>query len=307
MPEQTPAEKELDWQKIGALFANGFLIEGIPGLVKAYQAATLDAKGGEVSLVFNLADDLALKAGSALHSLEEPLLPIIAAFVAPIIGGLFGAEIDEGALRHRLRAGEGNAGAQAIVEGFMRAIVGDTPTEIQPTDAGSKRVASAAVQAALESTFNAQVPEILSHFLPFEFGHFEDLIELPENIIRALGVSRLVRSALQPIVTTCCRTPATWHMNKLHRPTLLGAGTLAKQIARNPEKREQWLEDLRREGYSDDRIEALLNEQSKFHSVSDVFRLQRAALWTEDEAHPAPGRSRLRRPTSRRPSCSWRS
>jgi hypothetical protein len=65
-------------------------------------------------------------------------------------------------------------------------------------------------------------------------------------------------------------------MNKLHRPTLLGAGTLAKQIARHPEKKEQWIEDLRREGYSEDRIEALLNEQAKFHSVSDVYRLTRA-------------------------------
>jgi SOS response regulatory protein OraA/RecX len=73
-------------------------------------------------------------------------------------------------------------------------------------------------------------------------------------------------------------------MNKLHRPTLLGASTLAKQIARNPAKRETWLEDLRREGYSEERIEALLNEQAKFHGVTDLDLLVRGSVWSEGQA-----------------------
>jgi hypothetical protein len=285
MGEQTPAEKEVDWKAIGFMLKMGMLDAALnSSAIKPAVSMELQAEGGKQALAWKLLQETALLAGKGLHAVEEPFLPIIAAFVAPILGGLFGAEIDEAALRNRLRAGEGTAGAQAIMDGFIKAIVGNTPAEIEPSDEGSRRIAAAAVQASLESTFNAYVPEILSHLLPFDVGHFEHLAELPENIIRSLGVGRLVRRALGPIVNTCCTTPATWHMNKLHRPTLLGAGTLAKQIARNPDKREMWLEDLRREGYSEARIEALLNEQAKFHSVSDVFRLQRADVWTESDA-----------------------
>jgi hypothetical protein len=60
-------------------------------------------------------------------------------------------------------------------------------------------------------------------------------------------------------------------MNKLHRPTLLGASTLARLVARNPEQQDKWTEDLRRQGYSDDRIDALINEQRKFRSVPMPF------------------------------------
>jgi hypothetical protein len=285
MPDQTPAEKELDWTTIGKMLAagaGGDLSAG--GLSRSIAMASLETEGGARALAWRLVLDTALLIGKTMHELEEPFLPIIATMAAPVLSGLFGAQVDESQLRSRLRAGEGNAGAQAIMDGFIKAIVGDTPAEILPGDEGARRIAAAAVQASLESTFNAVVPEIISDIFPEGVGHFTALTELPENIIRSLGVSRLVRQALRPIVQTCCTTPATWHMNKLHRPTLLGAGTLARQIARHPEKKEQWIEDLRREGYSEERIEALLNEQAKFHSVSDVYRLTRAGAWEETAA-----------------------
>jgi hypothetical protein len=285
MSDETPAEKVLDWKQIGALLSVGASAGFSPeALFKAWIAAKLESQGGTQSLVWNTAVESAVLAGETLHKIEEPFLPLFASFVAPILSGLFGADFDEGEFSRAMARGAGNRGATAIMEGFMRAIVGDTPAEIVPTDAGAKRIAAAAVQAELESQFNALVPDLLSHLLPFDVGHFEGLQELPEGIIRALGVSRLVRRALQPAVTVCCTTPATWYYNKLHRPTLLGASTLAKQITRNPAKRETWLEDLRRDGYSEERIEALLNEQAKFHSVTDLDLLVRAGAWSEGQA-----------------------
>jgi hypothetical protein len=281
--DPTP-EKPTDWAAIGKLLANGLVTEGMPGVAKAWQTADLETHGHLQAVTFNLMNETAMRAGELMHLLEAPFLPVMASFVAPILTGLFGANFSPEEFSRQMAKGAGNRGATAIMEGFMKAIIGDTPAEIVPTDAGSKRIAAAAVQAALESTFNAQVPEILSHMVPFDIGHFEHLAALPENIISALGVSRLVRRALTPIVNATCTVPATWDMNKKHRPTLLGASALAKQIARNPAQRETWLEDLRREGYSETRIEALLNEQAKFHSVADLDLLVRASVWSTAQA-----------------------
>jgi hypothetical protein len=285
MADETPAEQELKWDNIAEQFGFGlFKALQQKGIEKDILAVLLQRDGAAKALMFDLIEVFASAIGKGLHAVEEPFLPVIAELVAPILGGLFGAEISEGDLRNKFRRGDGTRGADMIVAGFMKAIVGDTPEEIQPTDAGSKRIAAAAVQASLESTFNALVPEILSDIFPEGIGHFTALTELPENIIRSLGVSRLVRRALGPIVTTCCTTPATWYMNTLHRPTLLGPSSLARQIARQPASADRWREDLRREGYSEERIEALLNEQRKFRSVADVFRLSRAGQWSEGEA-----------------------
>jgi hypothetical protein len=285
MADPTPAEQQLDWGAVATQALQAVLTQ-LPqtGVHKAIVSAHADAKGTLYSVIHDVSVELAGKMGQTLHEIEEPFLPIIAAFVAPILAGLFGAEVNTSEFAHRMARGDGARAGQSIVDGFMKAIIGDAGAEIVPSDAGSKRIAAAAVQASLESTFNAMVPELLSDLLPEIGPHFTAFTELPEAIIRTLGVSRLVRRALTPIVNTTCTVPATWHMNKLHRPTLLGASTLAKQIARNPEKRETWLEDLRREGYSDERIEALLNEQAKFHSVADVDLLVRSGQWAESEA-----------------------
>lgn len=284
MADPPDPQPPLDLRAIGIQLTNGLMTEGAPGLIKAWQTASIETQGRIRALDMNLAVDMAAIAGQKMHDFEEPFLPIMAGFIAPILSGLFGAEFNERDFSRAMAKGAGNRGATEIMNGFMRAIVGDTPAELQPTDTGAKRIAAAAVQASLESTFNAEVPEMLSHLLPFDVGHFEHLSALPENIIRSLGVSRLVRRALQPFVTVCCTTPAVWKVNKDHRPTLLGASTLARQITRNPPKADTWKEDLRREGYTEERIEALLNEQAKFHSIADLDLLMRAGTWSEGQS-----------------------
>jgi hypothetical protein len=210
MSDETPAEKVLDWKQIGTLLSVGASAGFSPEqLFKAWIAAKLESQGGTQSLVWNTAVESAVLAGETLHKIEEPFLPLFASFVAPILSGLFGAEFDEGEFSRAMARGAGNRGATAIMEGFHARDRRRHPRRDRPDDAGAKRIAAAAVQAELESQFNALVPDLLSHLLPFDIGHFEGLQELPEGIIRALGVSRLVRRALQPIVT-CCTTPATW-------------------------------------------------------------------------------------------------
>jgi hypothetical protein len=166
----------------------------------------------------------------------------------------------------------------------MSAIEGNTSGELAPGREGSARIASAAVAASLESSFNALVPSMISHIFPFDVGHFTEIMELPEDIIRSLGVGRLVRRAIAPLVNATCTTPLEWHVNKKYRPTLLGPAQATRQILRGFGEREQWLEELRRAGYSEKRIEALLNEQRKFFSPSDVRTFYSRGEWTGEQS-----------------------
>jgi hypothetical protein len=268
---QTIHVEAVDWSDIGYQLAAG--LAKLIAETKAGDglAATLAKKEGVVlSVVLEVLDELALSLGEALHKAEQPFLPIIAAFVAPIVQGLFGAHVDESVFRSKLTGGAGAPGAQAIVNGFMQAIAGERPGDLAPGDAGARRLASAAVQASLESNFNALVPELLSHILPFDIGHFGDLLELPESIIRALGTGRLVQRALRPLVTATCTTPLQWHVNKLYGPELLSVGDAVKARNQGALTDEQLHEELARQGFNAKRAQVRIDLETAKLSAGDI-------------------------------------
>jgi len=233
LPTASFKTEAVDWSDIGYQLATGAVklaIEGKGG--DGLKKLLVEAQHAGGAIAWDLTETGALKLGALMHELEEIFIPIFAAFVAPIISGLFGAEVNEATFKHRLEAGGGGAAARAIVDGLMRAIAGGAGGELQPTTDGSKRIASAAVQAALESGFNAMATEVLSDLIPFDIGHFTALAELPEGIIRALGVGRLVRRALGPLIDATCTTPARWHVNRTYRPELLSPSDVVRQVMR---------------------------------------------------------------------------
>jgi hypothetical protein len=284
----TPDDQALtppDFTAIGEQLFNGILKHlSAVGVQKTVVSSGTETAGAVLALLLTMVDELAILAGEMLHKAEGPFLPIIAGFTAPIVGGLFGAEVDAHTFAQRLAKGGGHEAARAIVGNLFKAIEGNGGAELTPGTEGGARVASAAVAASLESTFNALVPELISALSPIPFGHFHELTKLPENIIGSLGVSRLVRRAIGPLVTACATTPMEWHVNKKYSPTLLSTGAAVQQILRGQGQADEWKEDLRRQGYSEKRIAVLLNQARKFFSPSDVRTFYSRDEWTGEQA-----------------------
>lgn len=275
----------VDWSDIGDQLMSGAMKAAALGKLSDAAVSMLTKQKAAVgSFIFDTVVEFALKMGEAMHKVEEASAPAVAAFIAPVIAGLFGAQINEDQFARRLSSGGGAAPAGAIVDGFMAAIAGDGNGAAEPSDAGARRLARAAVAASLESGVNATITEMLSDMLG-EFGpRFTALTELPEGVIRTLGVGRLVRRALAPAIDASCATPAKWYYAKQYRQTLLGASDVARQVARGRWSIDQATEELSRAGYSDDRIEAVLNAAAKFLSASDLGRLVRAQQMDPGEA-----------------------
>lgn len=286
MADDTPdLTQPADWTQIGNMLADGLVQKlAASGVNKAVVASLSEAAGSARALAWKGVVDIAAVLGDLLHKLEEPGGQLLGPIVAPSLAGLFGAGVDASTFTRRLASGEGEGAARAIVEGLMKAITGGgTGGTVEPSTDGVSRLATASVQAGLESTWNAALFECLSDILP-EVGHFTALTDIPEEIIRILGLSRLLRRALAPAVDATCTTPAKWFYAKAYRQHLLGPGVVGKQLARARWTPDQAKEELAREGYSDDRIEALLNDSAKFIGLSEISHLVRANLWTEDDA-----------------------
>jgi len=115
-------------------------------------------------------------------------------------------------------------------------------------------------------------------------GGVESFAKLQDIVETALGGQRMVRRVLQPFIQARIVTPAQWQANKDYRPELLSPAELARQVARGRMSREAALEEMARQGWSDDRAEALLSNAAKFFGVADAFLAMRAGMWTEEQA-----------------------
>jgi hypothetical protein len=233
-------------------------------------------------LLKEILQEIAQDGGKVLVAAEEPILPIFAAFIEPIIANMFGSEMPAGAFSSRGNRAARGEGARSLVNAYMDAIADANHGDLEPSDEGAKRIAGAAVHATLEGWFNGWILEMLGDCVPFEWMHFKDLTELSEEIIRSLGVGRLVRRAVAPLVDVAAATPMRWKVNKQYRPTLLSPAQAIRQAYRGNWDWADVQEICEREGYSDAAISALINEQRKFQSVADVRQLVTRGEWTSD-------------------------
>ncbi len=112
-------------------------------------------------------------------------------------------------------------------------------------------------------TLGGLVPEV----------HLNELREIGEEVARNLGLGRLHRMALKPVIQILLAEPYKWFINELARPTQFKLGEVVNSFTGGIMKPEVVWTSLAREGYSDDKIKALLELHRKKLSESDVLTL----------------------------------
>jgi len=283
--DDSDPQKPADYGGIGKLLTDGALDSlARADVLKAALSMLAHDEAAKFALGWKLFLDGIEFVATKYEQGEQAIAPIAERAVGPIIGGLFGGAAGAADFSKRMAAGGGDDAAKSIVEGFMRAIAGGAAGPVEPGTEGATRIASAAVAASIESTINALIPELVSDFLPFDLGKITALTDLPEGVLRSLGVGRLVRRALTPLVNATCTTPATWYYNKLYRQTLLGPAIVAKQVARDRMSQEEAAEVFARHGYTDKDMEAIINDSLRFMGISELWLLVRAQQWSESDA-----------------------
>lgn len=275
----------LSFLDIGAqLVSGGFPHGSFDALADAL--ANAGVKEGVSKLQFfkkNL-PKIAAYLGKFLEDGEELLLPIAAAFAAPSVAEMLGGELDVSAFANKASSDGRNAAAAALVDTFIASLTGGDDGPIEAGDAGAKRVASAGLRAALSGWLLTAIPEMVSDLIPFEIGHFQSLTKLPDEIIHALGIGRLVRAALRPYINAVATTPLTWKTNAQYRPTKLPINVAVKQFLRGAWDHDQLLESAARDGYRDEDVDALVNDGKKFPPLGELEFLVWLGLLDADSA-----------------------
>ncbi len=115
--------------------------------------------------------------------------------------------------------------------------------------------------------------EFLVQFLPEEIRFAEGFRQYGELMAKNLGLGRLTRLVLKPLVTTLAATPFQWKLNELYRPTQLKLADVVNPFTGAVMEAKDIWADLAREGYTDVKIKALLELHRKKLSEADLSTL----------------------------------
>lgn len=115
------------------------------------------------------------------------------------------------------------------------------------------------------------------------FVHLDEIREIGEEVAKNLGLGRLQRLALAPLVQILLAEPYKWFINEVARPTQFGLGEVVNPFSGSIMDAALIWRDLARAGYSDDKIQAVLELHRKKLSDSDLSTLFRGGFFTAQQ------------------------
>jgi hypothetical protein len=217
----------------------------------------------------------------ALDSIRKGLDPSIGLLAVSVLNEFLGTDFTAAHLPFGTGTGDHLTRARAIGSILMTQL----ETEFAPPGGVNvvPSVAPAATFSGLAVNFGLATGILASIGGAFPVGHLEELRELGEEVAKNIGLGRLVRRALTPLVTVLVSQPMQWYLNQKYHPTQIPAGMLFNPYAGgfvDPALLHQTL-DL--EGWSTDKINALVSLHSRKLSLADVEALYRQGTWSQQQ------------------------
>lgn len=254
--------------KIIASFFQGVVSVVVPILsIGLPVLATVGEVFGDL-LVKQLAN-LRAKDNSALHTLIED-----------VMGEFFGADFSQGAKPFK-SGGSVLQRAQHIgdqVYGLLKSefLAGQSGV-LQPSEAGASTFLGFNVDFSIYTAVLDLIAELSS------FDHADEIRELGANIARNLGLGRMARQVMMPLIKIAVQDPQTWALNKQFRPAVLPEPQIVQMLEGGFISAADAQEALARLGYTEDMMNQLLQVHQKRFGPTEVERLIRWGVWTFDQ------------------------
>jgi hypothetical protein len=252
----------------------------------AFWAAFMAVAGPVASFIAMVLALLLTPAGIAvlegLGDLRAGVDPAVGILAQEVLTEFLGVEVGVQNLPLGIGGPDHLARAQAIgkilhdqLESEFLAAAGGS---VQPSTGPAETFSGLAVNFGLANG----IMGLLGGLIPW--GHVDEIRELGEEVANNIGLGRLVRRALTPLVTTLVSNPAQWAINVKYRPTQFKEGELVNPFLGTQLDHAQLYNAMYLLGYTDDKIAAFIKMHQKRLTVGDVGVLLNSGNWTESDA-----------------------
>lgn len=226
----------------------------------SFWASVLDGATTVVSLFADKLDLVLAFMGRFFVAAQGEKTPHFWDFAAVILEDLTGVEVDKEELQ---KAAHGSGRLKAM-EIFGADLYKQLESEFKPESGDLEEGDAAPAERFLGFLMNFAIRqgnvEMLTSFLPEEVRIGEGFRAYGELMAKNLGLGRLARQALKPLIATLVADPLQFKLNEQYRPKRLGPAPAIKKFFRTPDFEQQMRKELAQEGYSDERIDDLIED-----------------------------------------------
>jgi hypothetical protein len=125
--------------------------------------------------------------------------------------------------------------------------------------------------------------ELLSSLIPEEYRILDGVKQYGEAVRDALSFGRMARLALTPLLNILIADPLKWYLNQQYRPTLLTEAQLIRSQLRGLTTDPDQGTQLSYLGWSDNNINALMEETYQRPTAGDLYTLYRAGMMEQQQ------------------------
>lgn len=263
---------------IGAPFWMQTLVAGITYAVPTLVSLILQLLARLIGPVLGL---LVSPVMQALGTLRKSLDPSAASIATDVLGELLGTEYTGVNLQDGTDITSHLANAQTIgallhsqLSGEFASAGGITP---QSGQVAAERFTGLVINFATATG----ILGLLGGMCPWL--HLDEVREVGEEVAKSLGLGRMHRRAIQPLIDIFISNPYKWYINSTYHPSVFTlqevVNTYAQTVMSLPVVQKAGLYA----GYTTDQINELIALHEKRLTLTDVDRLMRWRLWTVDE------------------------
>ena len=263
---------------------------GVPSIVAflwaAFWASVIGALGvlvgALVRFVATILTPLAAVVLEGLGALRQGIDPSVGILAQEVLTEFLGVEVGVANLPLGI-GGADHLGRARAIGGLLynvleREFITAAGGSVQPSAGPAQSFSGLAVNFGLASG----IMGVIGGMVPV--GHVDELRELGEEVATNIGLGRLVRRALTPLITTLVSNPAQWYINTKYLPTQFKEAELVNPYAQTLLPTDQLYSAMHLLGYSDDKIAAFIKMHEKRLTPAEVALLVNYGLWDTGEA-----------------------
>lgn len=163
---------------------------------------------------------------------------------------------------------------QIIIGALKSGVAGSAGTTLQPSDTAATTFLGLMARMGVEGWIDGFVAEAIGG------EHLASVLELVPMMNQVLGLGRVSRRALQPLVKILVADPFTAKLHLEYRPAHLSEGAIIREYLRGKMTDTELDTALGKQGYSPAAITALINLNQKDLTLADVDYLVARNHWS---------------------------
>jgi hypothetical protein len=279
-------DHEVDPRKKAQLEALGLKDAGDHNALWAARAAHIsDGAGLVVSLLTGLVDSVLTQVVKLLTAAQGEQNSSFYDLAAAALHDLTGVEVDAAALKNSA-FGSGRLDAMKVFGGDLYDLL---ESEFKPTSGDLEEGSADPAKTFLGFLMNFAVRqgniETILSMIPEEYRVIDGARAYGELMAKNLGLGRMARRALQPLIQVLVADPLMYKLQEQYRPKRIGAQPAIKKFFRTPDFETQMRKELAQEGFTDARINDLIDDARPLLSPRELidafFRTGTAAIQSD--------------------------